>query len=120
MAKKYKSPPLTARQKEILKIISDRIVDRGYGPTVREIGDLTGIRSPNGVMCHLKALEKKGHIKREAHLSRGIALVDSPVDRMRKHAKALARAWDKGELKPKNKSFEEKLDAIFKDLRKIA
>src|SRR5438034_7586991 len=37
---------------------SDKIESRGFGPTVREIGDGFEIKSPNGVMCHLKALER--------------------------------------------------------------
>jgi len=49
---------------------------RGYGPTVREIGDHFDIASPNGVMCHLKALEKKGIITREPGMSRAIQIVD--------------------------------------------
>lgn len=117
---KRESLPLTARQKKVLDIITERIVDRGYGPTIREIGELTGIRSPNGVMCHLKALEKKGHIKREANLSRGIELVNSPVDTLRKHARSLVRSWDRGELKAKNKSLEDKLNSVFSELRKLA
>ncbi|MGH7198955.1 MAG: transcriptional repressor LexA, partial [Planctomycetaceae bacterium] len=56
----------------------DKIINRGYGPTVREIGSHFGIRSPNGVMCHLKALEKKGLISRESHMSRAIQLSDPP------------------------------------------
>jgi repressor LexA len=67
---------LTERQKEIYEFIKDRILNRGYGPTVREIGKAFGIRSPNGVMCHLKALEKKGLINREEHMSRAIQLAD--------------------------------------------
>lgn len=75
-------PALTARQKEIYEFLRDKIVNRGYGPTVREIGAHFGIRSPNGVMCHLKALEKKGLITRESHMSRAIQLSESPRDRM--------------------------------------
>lgn len=71
-------PPLTARQREIYEFLKDKIVNRGYGPTVREIGARFGIRSPNGVMCHLKALEKKGLITRESHMSRAIQLSDFP------------------------------------------
>jgi repressor LexA len=67
---------LTARQREIYEFIRERIERRGYGPTVREIGEGFGIRSPNGVMCHLKALEKKGLIIREEHAARAIQLVD--------------------------------------------
>jgi repressor LexA len=67
---------LTERQRDIYAFIRDRIEDRGYGPTVREIGQAFDIRSPNGVMCHLKALEKKGLIKREGFSARAITLVD--------------------------------------------
>ncbi|MCP4811372.1 MAG: repressor LexA, partial [Planctomycetaceae bacterium] len=46
----------------------------GYGPTVREIGEHFGINAPNGVMCHLKAIEKKGLIRRSPNKSRAIEL----------------------------------------------
>ncbi|MEM1303618.1 MAG: transcriptional repressor LexA [Planctomycetota bacterium] len=68
---------LTARQREVLDFIRDKITGRGYGPTVREIGDEFKINSPNGVMCHLKALEKKGFITREANMSRAIQLTEA-------------------------------------------
>jgi repressor LexA len=67
---------LTARQKEVLDFIREKIRGRGYGPTVREIGEYFDIASPNGVMCHLKALEKKGLIIREPNMSRAIQLTD--------------------------------------------
>ncbi len=67
---------LTERQKEIYHFIRLKIEGRGYGPTVREIGLAFAIKSPNGVMCHLKALEKKGLITREDHAARAIQLVD--------------------------------------------
>ena len=70
---------LTPRQKEVYDFISDKIRNRGYGPTVREIGDHFEIRSPNGVVCHLKALEKKGIISREANRSRAIQLTAEPL-----------------------------------------
>jgi repressor LexA len=69
---------LTDRQREIYDFVRDKIVNRGYGPTVRDIGAHFGIRSPNGVMCHLKALEKKGLIAREPGKSRAIQLSDRP------------------------------------------
>jgi repressor LexA len=67
---------LTERQREIYDFIRDKIETRGYGPTVREIGEGFKIKSPNGVMCHLKALEKKGLIKRTGFQARAIQLVD--------------------------------------------
>src|SRR5262245_11345990 len=70
---------LTKRQREIYEFIRDKIQGRGYGPTVREIGTEVGIKSPNGVMCHLKALQKKGLIKREANMSRAIQLLQDPT-----------------------------------------
>ena len=74
---------LTQRQQEIYEFLKDKIINRGYGPTVREIGANFGIRSPNGVMCHLKALEKKGLITRESHMSRAIQLCDHSQKRTR-------------------------------------
>ena len=65
---------LTERQREVYEFIRDKIRNRGYGPTVREIGLHFNISSPNGVMCHLKALEKKGLITREPNMSRAIML----------------------------------------------
>ncbi|HEX7377967.1 MAG TPA: transcriptional repressor LexA [Pirellulales bacterium] len=65
---------LTTRQKDVYEFIRDLIRNRGYGPTVREIGAHFEISSPNGVMCHLKALEKKGLIVREPNMSRAIML----------------------------------------------
>lgn len=67
---------LTDRQKEIYEFIREKIEGRGFGPTVREIGEGFEIKSPNGVMCHLKALEKKGLIKRTGFRARAIQLTD--------------------------------------------
>lgn len=63
---------LTDRQREILTFISASIAERGYPPTLREIGEHFGIRSTNGVNDHLKALEKKGHLRREDLKSRAM------------------------------------------------
>jgi repressor LexA len=70
---------LTSRQREIYRFIREKIQTRGYGPTVREIGTQFDIKSPNGVMCHLKALQKKGLIHREANMSRAIQLLQDPA-----------------------------------------
>jgi repressor LexA len=69
---------MTERQRHVYEFIRDKIRNRGYGPTVREIGENFGIKSPNGVMCHLKALEKKGVITRERNMSRAIQLAAEP------------------------------------------
>ena len=71
---------LTPRQQQVYEFIHDKIVNRGYGPTVREIGEQFQISSPNGVMCHLKALEKKGLIHRSPNKSRAIELTQHAID----------------------------------------
>ena len=78
MAQAEKRTALTKRQRQIYEYLKDKIHNRGYGPTVREIGAHFNIRSPNGVMCHLKALEKKGLIHRESNMSRAIGLATGP------------------------------------------
>jgi repressor LexA len=67
--------PLSIRQKEVLAYLRSSLESRGYPPTIREIGVKFEITSPNGVMCHLRALEKKGYIKRTRLISRAITLV---------------------------------------------
>jgi len=56
---------LTRRQKEILDKIQDFILGHGYAPTVREIGQMTGLANPSAVFKHLLSLEKKGYLRRE-------------------------------------------------------
>lgn len=65
---------LTLRQREVLDVIGRHITKKGRPPTVREIGNDLGIRSPNGVTCHLKALAAKGAIEWTTGVSRGLAL----------------------------------------------
>jgi len=67
---------LTDRQRRVYELIRELILNRGYGPTVREIGEAFGIKSPNGVMCHLRALERKGLIRRSPNKSRAIELTE--------------------------------------------
>jgi repressor LexA len=58
-------PKLTDTQKRIFDFILKYIEQNGYPPAIRDIGDEFGIKSPNGVMCHLRALQKKGYIHRD-------------------------------------------------------
>ncbi len=67
---------LTIRQQKILDFIRARIRERGFPPTVREIGEEFGIRSTNGVHGFLRALEKKGAINRDRGLARSIEVLD--------------------------------------------
>jgi repressor LexA len=57
-------PLLTARQKEIYDFLLKSIREKGYAPSIPEIGAKFKIASTNGVSDHLKALEKKGYIRR--------------------------------------------------------
>ncbi len=56
---------LTRRQKEILDKIQNFILENGYAPTVREIGQMAGLTNPSAVFKHLLSLEKKGYLRRE-------------------------------------------------------
>jgi repressor LexA len=67
---------LTRRQEQTLEFIRRSIEQRGYPPTLREIGQYMGIRSTNGVNDHLRALERKGYLRREDMKSRALRLVE--------------------------------------------
>lgn len=68
---------LTDRQKAVFEFIQRQITDRGHSPTIREIGEKFGITSTNGVRTHLNALIKKGYLKKERFISRGLELTQS-------------------------------------------
>jgi len=68
---------LTDRQKAVFEFIQRQITDRGHSPTIREIGEKIGINSTNGVRTHLNALIKKGYLKKERFISRGLELTQS-------------------------------------------
>jgi repressor LexA len=78
MATKESSNKMTRRQQEVYDFIGGLIRDRGYGPTVREIAKEFDIKSPNGVVCHLRALQRKGLIQRDANRARAIVLTQRP------------------------------------------
>jgi repressor LexA len=65
---------LTFRQKEVFNFIRSFIKERGYPPSVREIGDHFHIY-PRAAFDHLKALEKKGYLKRRGSMSRGLEVL---------------------------------------------
>jgi repressor LexA len=71
---------LTKRQAQTLDFIRQSIEERGYPPTLREIGESMGIRSTNGVNDHLRALERKGYLSREDMKSRALRLVSRESD----------------------------------------
>jgi repressor LexA len=69
---------LTTRQAKVLHFIIKSLDDRGYPPTIREIGVHMDIRSTNGVNDHLKALERKGYLVRDQSKSRALRPLYAP------------------------------------------
>ena len=64
--------PLTKRQSQILEYIDSAIRDKGYPPTVREIGQAVGLNSPSTVNNHLNTLQDKGYLRRDPTKNRAI------------------------------------------------
>lgn len=81
---------LTARQREIFDFIQAFIKERGYPPSIREIGAHFHIY-PRAAFDHLKALERKGYLKRRSSMSRGLEILVFEEDRLRKGGRPLIR-----------------------------
>lgn len=69
---------LTARQRDILEMIERHMVDRGYPPSVREIGEAVGLTSPSTVHNHLATLQRLGFLKRDPTKPRAIEVRYDP------------------------------------------
>ena len=67
---------LTDRQRQILDLITETVNDRGYPPSVREIGAAVGLSSPSTVHSHLTALERSGYLRRDPSKPRAIEVID--------------------------------------------
>lgn len=67
---------ISRKQRAVLDDIHKSILEKGYGPTVREICQDLGLSSPSTVHAHLKTLEEKGYIKRDPLKSRSISLTE--------------------------------------------
>jgi repressor LexA len=63
---------LTQRQREVLECVDDSIRNRGYPPSVREIGERVGLASPSTVHSHLRTLQKLGYLRRDPTKPRAI------------------------------------------------
>ncbi|MEX0990737.1 MAG: transcriptional repressor LexA [Actinomycetota bacterium] len=68
---------LTSRQRRIIEYIRETVHDRGYPPTVREIGDAVGLTSSSSVHSQLANLERKGLITRDPTKPRAVTLAGS-------------------------------------------
>jgi repressor LexA len=71
---------LTGRQRQILDYILRTVHDRGYPPSVREIGGAVGLNSPSTVHSHLSALTKAGYLRRDPSKPRAIEVLDDGHD----------------------------------------
>jgi repressor LexA len=69
---------LTARQYEVYRFVRRFILDHDRPPTIRQIGEAFGIGSPNGVMCHLQALQRKWYLRRVADEGQGLYVPVTP------------------------------------------
>jgi repressor LexA len=67
---------LTERQQAILRVVREHIDLHGYPPTVREIGIAVGLTSTSTVHAHLRALEERGALRRDAAKPRAMELPD--------------------------------------------
>ena len=67
---------ISNRQQAILSFIKDEVRDKGYPPSVREIGEAVGLASSSTVHGHLERLEKKGLIRRDPTKPRAIEITD--------------------------------------------
>ena len=65
---------LTLRQRLILQMIKDSTEQRGYPPTIREMGEAVGLASPSSVTHQLKALEAKGFLRRDPKRPRALVV----------------------------------------------
>ena len=73
--------PLNEKQQKVLTFVKERLGD-GIPPTVREIGEATGIKSTSTVHAYLKRLEDEGYIDRQGGLNRAIRLPGESVSRV--------------------------------------
>ena len=70
---------LTARQTQMLEYIVEYRQLHGISPSIREIGVALFIASPNGVLCHLTALVRKGKLKHKPGMARSFVPVEEPA-----------------------------------------
>jgi repressor LexA len=66
------APKISTRQRDILDFIQQQISDRGFPPSVREIGDAVGLTSPSTVHSHLNTLQRHGYLRRDPSKPRAI------------------------------------------------
>lgn len=83
---------LTMRQRRVLEVIRNAIRDRGYPPSMREIGEKAGLASPSSVAHQLRVLETHGYIRRDPNRPRALEILDPELE--------TADVTDSGEERP--------------------
>ena len=66
------APKISVRQRSILEFIDAQMRERGFPPSVREIGDAVGLTSPSTVHSHLNTLQRLGYLQRDPSKPRAI------------------------------------------------
>lgn len=77
-----KNTKMTRRRAQILEVIRESIMLRGFPPSIREIGAQVGLLSSSTVHCHLVALQQLGHISRPRGGPRAITLTEPVASRL--------------------------------------
>ena len=75
---------ITQKQSEILEYMKNEILNRGFPPSVREIGEAVHLKSTSSVHSHLETLEKNGYIRRDPTKPRAIEIVDDNFNLVRR------------------------------------
>jgi repressor LexA len=93
---------LTGKRREILDFIADQLRDRGYPPSVREIGEAVGLTSSSTVHTHLTTLQKQGYLRRDPTKPRAIevrydAMSGAAIDRRPTRHVPVPMSWPRSE-----------------------
>ena len=78
---------ISEKQQEILEFMKERILEKGYPPTVREICERVNLKSTSSVHSHLETLEKNGYIRRDPTKPRAIEICDDNFNMVRTEIK---------------------------------
>ncbi len=105
---------LTDRQRSILTVIHQHVEERGYPPSVREIGDAVGLRSPSSVHGQLATLEEKGYLRRDRTKPRALELGRDPLTSLQMRPSAARSVPLVGEIAAGGPILaEEHVDAVY-------
>jgi repressor LexA len=89
---------LSTKRKQILDCISESVRDRGYPPSVREIGESVGLTSSSTVHAHLAVLQREGYLRRDPTKPRAIEVCYDPSSKVIVDARPLRHVPLVGEV----------------------